>query len=381
MEMKQGFKIFLLSSMLMVLLGGTVYAQQPPQALIPMGNLMVDQFGIVVKDVQATAKNFTDIFGVGPWRFGEFRPTNIIMHDQPVSGEVVCKYAMANFGAIQIELLQPVTGPSTWMEYLNKDGEGIHHVRFGFLDPGVYDPIIAAFKKAGYGYEMLGVLGTSEFSYLATRNDLGIIFEFVKRNPPAPGAAPAAAPAPGPAFVAPVIPTVGPLINIFDGKKITQIGIIVRDRDKSAKLYSDLFGINTSRGTFYVNHVEMHGQPVVPAESVADNSMANLGGLQFELIQPKSGPSTWQEFLDLHGPGAHHFSFSSVESGDSIMQALKGAGYGVEMQALMGDPPKTGPSGGYSFAYIATQRDKGIGTILEYVKARRWRDPVMAGPK
>jgi methylmalonyl-CoA/ethylmalonyl-CoA epimerase len=316
--------------------------------------------------VQQTAKKYTDVLGV-TWRFGEFKPTNIIMHDKPVTGETVCKWAMGNLGDIQLELLQPVSGPSTWMEYLNKDGEGIHHIRFGFLDPATYDPIIAGFKKAGYGIEMLGVLGTSEFSYMATRNDLGIIFEFVKRNVPA--AAPAA---PGPGFVAPTyLPA--PLLDMKD-KRVTQVGIIVKDRDASSKKYLDLFGSTLNARVFSVNTIVMHDQPM-KEDAVANAALGNLGGRQIELIQPVSGPSTWAEFLKQHGPGAHHFSFSSVETGDSIMQALKDAGYGVEMQALMGEPPKLAPSGGYSFAYIATQKD--LATILEYVKTRRQRDPVM----
>jgi methylmalonyl-CoA/ethylmalonyl-CoA epimerase len=34
-----------------------------------------------------------------------------------------------------------------------------------------------------------------------------------------------------------------------------------------------------------------------------------MGSLQLELIEPDQHPSTWREYLDVHGEGPHHIAF------------------------------------------------------------------------
>ena len=79
----------------------------------------IEQIGIVVYDAAKTAKRYSQIFGVGPWFFLDITPTEIILHDKPVVDVESCvRIAMTNLGKIQIELLQPLNGPSTHMEFL-----------------------------------------------------------------------------------------------------------------------------------------------------------------------------------------------------------------------------------------------------------------------
>jgi len=173
--------LLLLPVILVVLFSvGTVNAQQASSK----GKKIV-QLGFVVKNSEEAAKRYSEVFGIGTWKLFEFRPKNVIMHDKAITEECVCKTAMGQLGDIQVELIQPVSGPSTWMEYLKKDGEGLHHVSFGLVED--HDEMLAAFEKAGYQIEMQGVIGDAiTFTCMGTRDALGIIYEFLKVNPAIP---------------------------------------------------------------------------------------------------------------------------------------------------------------------------------------------------
>ena len=96
--------------------------------------------------------------------------------------QVHVKAGLAQFGGIQLELLQPVQGPSTYMEFLRTRGQGIHHVSFAQIDD--HDKVISGFESMGIEIESSGLLGgAATFTYLATQKDLGTIFEAVKTHP------------------------------------------------------------------------------------------------------------------------------------------------------------------------------------------------------
>jgi hypothetical protein len=71
--------------------------------------------------------------------------------------------------------------------------------------------------------------------------------------------------------------------------KITQIAVVVRDMDAAPVEYR-MIGAETS-----------------------------VDGLGFELIQPVSGPSIYQEFLDSHGEGVQHIACMKHSYDDSSL--------------------------------------------------------------
>jgi methylmalonyl-CoA/ethylmalonyl-CoA epimerase len=44
------------------------------------------------------------------------------------------RQAFFHFDNISLELLEPVGGPSTWKEFLDSNGEGVHHIAFEIRD-------------------------------------------------------------------------------------------------------------------------------------------------------------------------------------------------------------------------------------------------------
>ncbi len=91
---------------------------------------------------------------------------------------------------------------------------------------------------------------------------------------------------------------------------VCQVGIIVRDIEKSARAYADLFGVEVPEWILTdaeeKAHTRYRGQPT-PAQ--AKLAFFQAGSVAIELIEPVGGPSTWQEHLDTKGEGVHHIAF------------------------------------------------------------------------
>ncbi|MEE9281279.1 MAG: VOC family protein [Myxococcota bacterium] len=310
------------------------------------------QVGIVVRDAATTAKRYTELFGIGPWRFLDVSPVGVVLHDERV-GDPDCalRVALAGLGRTQIELIQPLHGPSTHMEFLSERGQGVHHVSFGAV--GDHDEFVSELGEAGVGIEMQGQLGNLTFTYLATQGPLGTIFEVVK------GLSSGA-----PSRVRPwgTYAPSGPGTIDIKGKEIVQIGIVVEDVAKTAARYEELLGIGPFQFVSFkpplVRGGTLHGISMGEAEIHIEGALANHGHMQLELLEPVSGPSTHMEFLKTRGQGVHHVSFGAVDDHDEVVAALESQGIDVEMTGRIGADT--------TFTYMASQAD--LGTIFEVVK-------------
>lgn len=92
---------------------------------------------------------------------------------------------------------------------------------------------------------------------------------------------------------------------------LVQVGVIVKDIDKIAKNYADLFGMEVPE----INMTD----PLETAETQyrgkstkarAKLAFFDMESLQLELIEPTDEPSTWKEFLDEHGQGYSSCGFT-----------------------------------------------------------------------
>lgn len=98
--------------------------------------------------------------------------------------------------------------------------------------------------------------------------------------------------------------------NMLGNNVITQIGILVRDIEKTSQAYADFFGVDKPEwsltDTVDRAQTEYRNQST---EARAKLAFFNMGSLQLELIEPDHNPSTWREYLDEHGEGPHHIAF------------------------------------------------------------------------
>jgi len=107
----------------------------------------------------------------------------------------------------------------------------------------------------------------------------------------------------------------------FNGTKIVQIGIIVRDVEKYAKSYAEFFGVDVpeiiTSETEDKAKTRYHGQPT---KARVKQAFFNFDNISLELLEPVGGPSTWKEFLDSNGEGVHHIAFEIKDMDDQIAE-------------------------------------------------------------
>jgi methylmalonyl-CoA/ethylmalonyl-CoA epimerase len=141
--------------------------------------LQISQIAVVVNDLQETMEQYTKLLGWGPWNVYRHEPPRL--HDTVVRGEDI-EYTMlgaeTRVGEMGFELLQPLEGPSIYKEWLNRHGEGLHHVAVMLHDFDESTELKRRFDEIGASVLMGGRIGeTIEFYYLDTEPSLKIILE------------------------------------------------------------------------------------------------------------------------------------------------------------------------------------------------------------
>jgi methylmalonyl-CoA/ethylmalonyl-CoA epimerase len=121
---------------------------------------------------------------------------------------------------------------------------------------------------------------------------------------------------------------------------ITQIAIVVRDIEKAMHDYTHTLGWGPW-SVFDYKPPLLHDTIVrgerVEFRMIGAETMVN--GLGFELIQPVSGPSIYQEHLDQHGEGVQHIACMkhSDQDSDVLKQHLSEHGSQVIMSGRIGE--------------------------------------------
>jgi len=90
-------------------------------------------------------------------------------------------------------------------------------------------------------------------------------------------------------------------------RDISQVGIVVRDLEKSVALYTSILGIGPFRivppEEFQSTDMILRGRPAYWKVKVA---FAQVGPVTIELIEHLEGESLLKEFLEAKGEGLHH---------------------------------------------------------------------------
>jgi len=141
----------------------------------------ISQVAVVVRDLQKAVENYWKTLRIGPWSVYTFAPPTLM--ETEVRGRPLhysMRLALTRAGPVEIELIEPLEGPSVYEEFLAKKGEGLHHL--GALVDNV-SATLAAFRKMGIDVLMSGKWGdVSEFYYMDTEPVLGIVYEIIKRK-------------------------------------------------------------------------------------------------------------------------------------------------------------------------------------------------------
>jgi methylmalonyl-CoA/ethylmalonyl-CoA epimerase len=138
----------------------------------------ITQVAIVVKDVDKARLAWAQLLGVNPPETSiaashESRPTLY----KGKSTDAKAKLAFFSMDNIQIELIQPLGGNSTWQEYLDSHGEGIHHIAFAVKD---INGVEKKFDVQHMPTVQRGGWNGGAYSYIDASKNLGCILELLE---------------------------------------------------------------------------------------------------------------------------------------------------------------------------------------------------------
>jgi len=135
------------------------------------------QIAFVVKDIEAAAKRTAALFGVSVPKASTTDTadkTHILYRGAPTPARA--KLAFFRFGSISCELIEPVGGPSTWKEALDKNGEGFHHLGFRVRD---IKEALSALNTKGFETIQTGDFTGGSYAYVDTTRALGCVIELL----------------------------------------------------------------------------------------------------------------------------------------------------------------------------------------------------------
>ena len=158
---------------------------------------------------------------------------------------------------------------------------------------------------------------------------------------------------------------------VFTG--VLQIAVVVKDCDATVKKYADDYGIGP--WSIYefnpdtVSDMIIEGKPVEYAMRLA---LADIGGVQWEIIEPKDDKSIYAIFLKEHGEGLHHVAFGT-ENYEKTVEFYREKGRPV----LQG-----GTWEGLTYTYLDSRKDLGvIAEIYKLVPDFKWPKPESVYPE
>jgi methylmalonyl-CoA/ethylmalonyl-CoA epimerase len=149
------------------------------QLVAPAVPMTISQICVVVRDIRQALKSYTENCGWGPWNVYEYGPP--LLHDTMLRGEPAdfrMIGAETKVNGLGFELIQPVSGPSIYQEFLDQHGEGVQHIACMQHSWDDSAALKEHWSARGADVLMYGRIGESiEFYYLDTEPLLKFVME------------------------------------------------------------------------------------------------------------------------------------------------------------------------------------------------------------
>ncbi len=155
-------------------------------------------------------------------------------------------------------------------------------------------------------------------------------------------------------------------------KKVLQVAMVVKNCDEAVKLWADKYGVGPWKiyefNSDTVSNMIIRGEKVDYAMRLA---LCDIGGVQWELIEPKDDKSIYAEFLKDKGEGLHHCAFG-VDNYKEAVKFYKDKGLPI----LQG-----GDWEGMTYTYLDSQKDLNlIAEIYDLSDDFAWPEPLAVYP-
>jgi methylmalonyl-CoA/ethylmalonyl-CoA epimerase len=130
----------------------------------------IDHISYAVSDIDQTVEAWSKLYGMGPWTYMENGGRDVKGRPWKI------RMAFAYVGAMEVELVQCLEGRIFQSKFLDKWGEGVHHIGF-FVD----DVDAETTRLSAEGARVL-IHDPGKFAYLDAGGPGGAIFELMKRR-------------------------------------------------------------------------------------------------------------------------------------------------------------------------------------------------------
>jgi methylmalonyl-CoA/ethylmalonyl-CoA epimerase len=143
-----------------------------------LGTTIVCQVGLIVRDVERSAETYSQVFGLPKPDVNITDPVDVAKtayRGEPTSARA--KLAFFHMGQVSLELIEPVGAPSTWQEFLDEHGEGVHHIAFRIKGT---NEVVAYLEGKGIGVVQQGYYTGGMYTYVDSAPALGVILELLE---------------------------------------------------------------------------------------------------------------------------------------------------------------------------------------------------------
>jgi catechol 2,3-dioxygenase-like lactoylglutathione lyase family enzyme len=146
-----------------------------------LGSTTLAQVAIVVRDIEASSKRWAEVLGVDIPKIVTVQPgIQVEMTFRGAPSDAQAKLAFFSLGQVQLELIEPMGGESTWQEALDKNCESVHHLAFWV--EGMQRSVDFL---AGHDIPMIqrGDMGANgQYAYFDAEKPLGVVLELLEKE-------------------------------------------------------------------------------------------------------------------------------------------------------------------------------------------------------
>ena len=145
-----------------------------------LGTTTVTQVGIIVRDIEAKARAWSQILGLP---MPEIKVTDTVDQAQTeYDGRRTparAKLAFFHLGQVDLELIEPIGEPSTWKDQLDQHGDSLHHIAFQVK--GMREKL-AYLGASGVPLVQRGEYTGGRYAYVDGAAQLGCIVELLEND-------------------------------------------------------------------------------------------------------------------------------------------------------------------------------------------------------
>jgi 4-hydroxyphenylpyruvate dioxygenase and related hemolysins len=145
-----------------------------------LGTQIIVQIGIIVRDIQNTARKYAEFLGAAPVTelTDPYEQAQVQYKGSPTPARAKLAFFRIP-GGVELELIEPDEHPSIWREFLDNHGEGVHHIAFYIKD---MKGKVMKLHELGMDLVQKGEYTGGRYAYFDSNADLKVMLELLEND-------------------------------------------------------------------------------------------------------------------------------------------------------------------------------------------------------